>query len=116
MVESSCIFCKIISRQIPSSVILENDSVIVIKDIYPKASIHYLVIPKKHIRDIVDLSEDDSLLAWNMLSVIKKLAEDVPNKAFNLVVNNGQQAGQMVFHLHWHFLASTEAQKSEFSL
>lgn len=103
---SDCIFCKIIAKQIPSTIIDETDDLIVIKDINPKATIHYLIIPKKHIRDFRDFEQRDSELAGNMLMMAKKLSKDLSDcKAFRLVINNGAEAGQCVFHAHMHFLA-----------
>ena len=113
----SCIFCKIINRTIPSTIILENDAIIVIKDIAPKAPIHYLVIPKKHIADMVDFSHDDVTSISKMALAVQELGKSVaPDQAFNIIVNNGAAAGQLVFHLHWHFLAGKNLYSSGFSL
>jgi histidine triad (HIT) family protein len=109
---NTCVFCKIIARILPASVIAENDQLIVIKDIHPKAPVHYLIIPKVHVADINGLSEVQKDLAGSMLLMAKKLAEDLPEPAFKFLINNGAQAGQMVFHLHAHFLAG--ARLSEF--
>lgn len=106
MQDSDCIFCKIINKEIPSDVIFEDDDILVIKDINPKAPIHYLIIPKEHIININDLEEKHSSLVWKMIKTAKKLASDFDGApSFNLVCNNGKEAGQIVFHMHWHFLA-----------
>jgi histidine triad (HIT) family protein len=106
MSSSSCIFCKIISNQIPAKLIEETNNLIVIADIAPKASIHYLIIPKKHVADIQSLSEHDAALAGEMIMMAKKLSEKCgPPNAFKLVINSGAAAGQHVFHLHMHFLS-----------
>lgn len=103
---NSCIFCKVIAKQIPSTFIAENDQLIVIKDINPKAPIHYLIIPKKHLSDITEFHAEDISLAGSMLMMAKELAAQLGgSKAFKLLVNNGADAGQMVFHSHMHFLA-----------
>lgn len=103
---NSCIFCKIIAKQIPSHIIAENDHVLVIKDINPKAPIHYLIIPKKHFADLGQMEIEDLELAGQMLMMAKIVSSTLPEpKAFKLVVNNGADAGQMVFHSHIHFLA-----------
>lgn len=103
---SSCIFCKIIAKQIPSTVIAETDDIIVIKDINPRAPIHYLIIPKKHMADLTGFEYQDVQLAGNMLLMAKELAQQLSgSQAFKLVVNNGADAGQCVFHAHIHFLA-----------
>jgi len=103
---SSCIFCKIIAQELPATVIAENQDILVIKDINPKAPIHYLIIPKKHVPDITSFREHDTTLAGKTLMLAKELAQQLPgSKAFRLVVNNGADAGQCVFHAHIHFLA-----------
>lgn len=103
---SSCIFCKIIAKQIPSTFIAENDQLIVIKDIHPKAPIHYLIIPKKHLADVAEFQSDDVALAGAMLLMAKELSAQLSgSKAFKLMVNNGADVGQSVFHSHMHFLA-----------
>ncbi len=103
---NECIFCKIIAKEIPSTLIEETEDLIVIKDLYPKASTHYLIIPKKHIADIREFETTDSALAGKMLMMAQKLSTALPEpQAFRVVVNNGKEAGQCVFHLHMHFLA-----------
>ena len=106
---NNCIFCKIIARQILSDIITETDDIIVIKDIYPKASIHYLIIPKKHIPDIQSLQKEDILTAGNIFLTAQELSLTLPGaQAFRLVTNNGPDAGQIIFHLHFHFLAGNK--------
>ncbi|BDC34251.1 histidine triad nucleotide-binding protein [Candidatus Dependentiae bacterium Noda2021] len=104
MTNQKCIFCDIIKKTLPSQIVAETDDVLVIKDISPKAPIHYLLLPKKHIKDLRDLTLDDAKLAGNLLLMAAMLAEK-ENTAFRLVVNNGAEAGQVVFHAHVHFLA-----------
>ena len=117
MSDISCVFCNIIDRKIPSSIVLENDSVIVIKDIAPKAPVHYLIVPKKHVKDMTDITHDDASLILSMTQAVQDLARTVePNGVFNLIVNNGAQAGQIIFHLHWHFLAGKNIYSGGFSL
>ncbi len=104
--ESNCVFCKIIARQLPSKVIAETDDIIVIDNIAPKTPIHYLIIPKKHVTDITELTQADTKLAGDMVLMAKQLSEGLSgSQAFRLSVNNGPDAGQVVFHLHLHFLA-----------
>lgn len=105
MATHSCIFCKIISGDIPAHIIWQNDSIIAINDIAPKADTHILVIPKKHIQDIVCLDNADAELAADLLLATRDIAKKYSLDAFRLVVNNGKQAGQSVFHLHIHILA-----------
>lgn len=101
-----CIFCKIITKQIKAEIVLEKEYTIVIKDIYPKAAIHLLVIPKKHLESIKDAKAGDSDMLAELFLAAKALSLFVPHSSdFKLVVNNGTKAGQHVFHLHMHFLA-----------
>lgn len=105
--ESNCIFCKIIAKQLPSRVIAETNDIIVIDNIAPKTPIHYLIIPKKHIADINALMPEEAPLVGEMVLMAKKLSENLPSGSqhFRLAVNNGVGAGQSVFHLHFHFLS-----------
>ncbi|HSC25298.1 MAG TPA: HIT domain-containing protein [Candidatus Babeliales bacterium] len=106
MEAQNCVFCKIIVGKVPSKIITQTDEVIVIDNIAPKAIIHYLIIPKKHISDITELNNDDIPLAGQMILMAKQLAAALPgSQAFRLIVNNGSDVGQSVFHLHFHFLA-----------
>ena len=106
MPQVACIFCKIIAKEIPSTVIAENDMVMVVKDIVPKAPIHYLIIPKKHIADIADLTSDTASYAAACLLMAKELASTLSgSQSFRLISNTGTDSGQSVFHLHFHFLS-----------
>ena len=100
------IFEKIIDKELPSKIIHEDEHCIVIEDIAPKAPIHLLVIPKKPIKKLSEVKEDDRELLGHLMMVTKKVAEQLNvENAFNVLINNGKEAGQTVFHLHIHFLA-----------
>jgi histidine triad (HIT) family protein len=106
LVNESCIFCKIISVQLPASIVAQTEDMIVIKDLHPKAPIHYLIIPKKHIENIQALKPEDKPLMADMIFMAQRLSsENLQAQNFKLLSNNGRDAGQHVFHLHLHFLA-----------
>lgn len=102
----TCVFCAIIHQNLPSTVIAQNETLIVIKDIAPKAPVHYLIISKKHIPCLSDMPVEDMPLAQDFFIMAQHLAQNLSGQpAFRLVINNGTQAGQQVFHLHCHFLS-----------
>ena len=103
---SKTIFEKIIDRELPSKVVYEDDKCIAIEDIVPKAPIHILIIPKKPIKKLSEAKKNDRDLLGHLMMVVVKVAEQMDvQDAFNVVVNNGEKAGQTVFHLHIHLLA-----------
>ena len=100
------LFTKIINREIPADIVYEDDLCLAFKDINPQAPLHILVIPKKHIAKISDAEKDDQDLLGYLLLKAGMIAKDQGyGKAFRLVINNGENAGQTVFHLHIHILA-----------
>ncbi len=106
MLNKSCIFCKIIAKEIPSTTIAETESILVIKDINPKAPIHYLIIPKKHVADVSGFEPEDEALAGKILLTAKSLAQQLSgSQSYKLVANTGPDSGQTVFHVHFHFLS-----------
>jgi histidine triad (HIT) family protein len=106
-----CVFCKILDYQLPAKIVAENDQVVAIEDIAPKAPVHYLIIPKKHVLDIQSLQPDDAGYAAAMLLMATHLSKKLSgSQACKLIMNNGPDAGQKVFHLHCHFLAGKKMQ------
>ena len=99
------IFTQIINREIPANIIFEDDKSIIIEDISPQAPVHYLAIPKKEIKGISDLTETDLEIISHLLMTIKREMDNLKIKDYRLVINNGSEAGQTVFHLHIHILA-----------
>lgn len=102
-----CVFCKIIKGEIPSEKVYEDEEVIAFKDIQPAAPIHLLVIPKKHIENLLQVKEEDNYLIGKIYKVINKIAKDIniEQDGFRVIVNCGKDAGQEVMHLHFHMLA-----------
>lgn len=99
------IFQKIIDREIPAKIIHENDHLIVIDNIAPVAPVHYLIIPKIPLVDMKD-ARLDAQLSWELCRVVQYLASQLDEpQSFNVISNNGAQAGQSVFHMHWHFVS-----------
>ncbi|MEE8638629.1 MAG: histidine triad nucleotide-binding protein [Candidatus Margulisiibacteriota bacterium] len=99
-----CIFCKIIKKEIPSSIIYEDDKVLAFNDISPQAPVHIIVIPKKHVASVAEL--DDMGVVRDLFSMMKVIAEEkgIAKTGYRIVVNHGKDAGQAVPHLHFHLL------------
>jgi len=104
-----CLFCKISNGEVPSVKIFENDKLFAVNDINPKARIHILIIPKKHIESIKTLNDADKDLFWEMVSTARKLAEDNNLQGYKLVINVGRDGGQIIDHLHLHLLSGDAA-------
>jgi histidine triad (HIT) family protein len=112
-----CIFCKIIRKEIPTTIVYEDELVIAMEDLNPKAPTHYLILPKKHVESLLHIEDDDAKLMWHMAKAAKVLGEGIEKPhAFNIISNNGAEAGQSVFHMHWHFLAGRNIYDAGFSL
>lgn len=103
---SDCIFCKIVNGEIPTDLLYEDERVIAFKDINPQAPIHILIITKKHLATLNDLSEEDQALVGHVNITAAKLASDlgIAKSGYRLVNNCNQDGGQVVFHLHYHLL------------
>jgi len=101
-----CLFCKIAKHQQEADIIFENDEMIVIKDINPKAKVHLLIILKKHIKSINELEETDKDLISNMIFLAKKLAFEngISKKGYRLTFHVGRGGGQMIDHIHLHLM------------
>ena len=100
------IFTKIINKEIPADIVYEDAECICIKDIQPKAPTHLLVIPRKPIPRLADANENDQALLGHLMVKVAEIARKLGvDDAFRVVVNNGEDAGQTVFHLHLHILA-----------
>lgn len=102
----SCLFCKIISREIPAAIVYEDDAVLAFDDINPQASTHVLVVPKQHIATLNDLQPDHDAIVGTLVraaaAIAKKRGIDAPG--YRTVFNTNRDAGQTVFHIHLHLL------------
>ncbi len=98
------IFSKIIKREIPATIIYEDDLALAFRDVNPQAPVHFLVIPKKPVVNLSDAKEEDQSLLGHLLLIANKVALQEGLTNFRLVTNNGAEAGQSVFHLHIHVL------------
>lgn len=99
------IFGKIIEGEVPAEKVYENERILVIKDLYPKAPVHLLIIPKKEIPDLQTVTEDDLPLMGEIVQVAQKLAEEYKiTEGYRLIVNNGPLSGQSISHLHFHLM------------
>ena len=101
-----CIFCKIINKEIPADIVYENEHVIAFKDINPKAPVHILVVPKKHIATFNDISPEDTELLGKIAEAVQQIAKDfnVAESGYRVLVNVNKEGGQVIFHLHVHIL------------
>ena len=107
---SDCIFCKIIAGEIPAKKVYEDDLMVAIEDIAPKAPLHLLLIPKKHFSNCLEMQPQDEAIVGHLFRVAGQVAREngLSDGGFRLVQNNGADAGQTVFHLHIHFLSGRE--------
>lgn len=103
---STCIFCKIVNGEIPADKVYEDSSIIGFRDIQPQAPTHVVVIPKKHIETLNDVTESDSRILSSLLLACQKIAGDekVADKGYRVVLSCNREGGQAVFHLHAHLL------------
>lgn len=105
------IFTRIMEKEIPARLEYEDEQVIVIHDIAPKAPVHLLIIPRKPIATLMDVQEEDLPLIGHIHVVAQKLANKLGLKGFRLINNCGKEGGQEVFHIHYHFLAGFQEEK-----
>ncbi len=101
-----CLFCDIVNKKVPANIVYEDERVIAFRDSNPQAPVHLLIVPKKHIPTIVDLTSEDKDLIGEIYLVAQKLAsqESIAQCGFRIVANCNVDAGQAVFHIHFHLL------------
>ena len=101
-----CLFCGIVEGKVKGEIVYQDDSVVAFKDITPRAPVHLLIVPRKHIATVSDLKPADSAVVGAIFFAAAKLAREqgVAESGYRIVVNCGADAGQTVFHLHYHLL------------
>jgi histidine triad (HIT) family protein len=106
-VSAGCVFCRIVSRESPADIEYEDDQVLAFKDLYPKAPVHLLVIPKRHIESISKLESGDEAVVGHCIRVARLLAERAgyAERGYRLSCNTGPEGGQVVYHIHFHLTA-----------
>lgn len=103
---SDCIFCKIIAKEIPATIIYEDENVIAFDDLHPRAPQHKLIIPRKHIATLNDLSHEDMQIGGQLLYTAQQLAKQlgIAEDGYRVVMNCNAAAGQVVYHIHLHLM------------
>ena len=105
---SDCLFCKIAGGEIPSKKVYEDELCYAFYDIDPQAPVHFLVIPKEHIQSVSQVDEGNANVVGHIFAVIAKVAKELGLESYRVVSNIGEQAGQSVFHLHFHVLSGRD--------
>ena len=102
-----CLFCKVIARELPGHIVFEDDELLAVKDINPQAPLHVLIVPKRHIATLNDLTSGDDVLVGTMFRRAAALAKEAgyADRGYRTVFNCNREAGQSVFHIHLHVLA-----------
>ncbi len=105
----NCIFCKIIKGEIPSTKVFEDENMVIIKDISPQAEKHYLLLPKTHYANIIEMSENDAVVLGKCLKKLSTLVDELGlQNGFRLISNKGSDACQTVEHLHIHIIGGNK--------
>lgn len=109
-----CIFCKVIAGDLPGKFAYQDGEVVVFHDIAPKAPVHVLIVPRKHLPSLREVTEKDSAMLGSLLTVARRLAEQlgVHSEGYKLIINNGPASGQLVDHLHIHLLGGWQRKVS----
>jgi histidine triad (HIT) family protein len=105
-----CVFCQIVAGKLPSEILYQDEEIIAFRDISPMAPVHLLVVPRRHVTYLSELSEADSPLMGHMIVIANLLAkkEGIAESGYRLVINSGKEGGQIVLHLHLHVLGGRQ--------
>lgn len=109
----TCLFCSIANKEKAADIVMENDEFVVFKDIHPKAPIHLLIVPKKHIASMGDLHDDDALLAGKLILMARDVAGEHAMEGYKLLFNVGRKGGQLIDHIHLHLIGGWSDTQSE---
>jgi len=102
---SDCVFCRIVRGEAPARIVYQDEDVTAFHDAHPRAPVHILIVPNRHIAGAAQVEPEDAALLGKLFVVARQVAEQAGTlSAYRLVVNNGHLAGQSVFHLHLHLL------------
>lgn len=104
--DHTCIFCRVVSRELPARIIYEDEKILAFEDINPQAPVHLLVIPKKHIPTLQDIADGDKDLMGMLFFITNRMAKEkgISEKGYRVVMNCGPAGGQSVYHLHLHLI------------
>ncbi len=107
---ADCLFCKIVNRQLAADIVFEDDEVVAFNDINPQAPTHMLIIPKKHIATVNDLTDAEIDLPGKLILRAKTIARErgIADTGYRLIMNCNEQGGQTVFHIHLHLLGGRQ--------
>jgi histidine triad (HIT) family protein len=102
--EPDCLFCRIAAGEIPADVVYSDDAVVAFRDINPRAPTHVLAIPRRHVASAADLTDADGPMLAALFAALRHVAEEAGLRGYRIVSNVGAEAGQSVFHIHFHLL------------
>jgi len=104
---SECVFCQIVSGEIPATLVAESEHALAFNDVKPAQPVHVLVIPRKHFKDVAELANADEVALLDLIKLGTKVASELSTGSFRLQFNTGAEAGQTVFHAHGHITSRT---------
>jgi histidine triad (HIT) family protein len=106
---ADCLFCQIAKGEIPANIVYQDEQIVAFKDLHPIAPVHILVVPKKHIEKLQDMSDNEDELLGKLILAAKKIAvQEKIDRGFKIIINCGREGGQKIFHLHVHLLGGWE--------
>ena len=110
---TACVFCEIVAGRSPASIEYQDDELLAFHDIYPKAPVHVLIIPRRHVPSIMALAPEDAVLVGRMVLAAKQIGESrgLAERGYRLSIHCGPEGGQVVDHLHLHFLGGRRAER-----